>query len=139
MFFCCLQAQAIASTERTLLFRGPRPVAPDRPNYAPTLLSQAAWCGATALDDALPAFKGLARSFTLDMQAWARQLQSSAPLGELFPASWQVEVSYLFQMCPQCSKTTAVHEQSLDKCSVLRAPQKLWARDLLVLSIVSKR
>lgn len=87
------QAQAITAAEWSFLLRGAQPLPTTRPNPAPTVLTPAVWGCLHALEETLPAFKGIARSFALDAQAWIKWLQSPQPHLIDMPASWQSEVN----------------------------------------------
>lgn len=88
------QAQHIAPAEWSYLLRGAQPTPTTRPNPAPTMLTPAAWGGLHALEEVLPVFKGIVRSFALEGQAWIRWLQSPEPHMRDLPASWQSEVIF---------------------------------------------
>ncbi|KAL3130869.1 hypothetical protein ABBQ38_000199 [Trebouxia sp. C0009 RCD-2024] len=85
------QAQTISASDWSYLLRGAPPTPTTRPNPAPTLLTPAAWGGLHTLEDAMPVFKGIVRSFALEGQAWVRWLQSPEPYLEDLPVSWQSE------------------------------------------------
>ena len=96
------QARHITSAEWSYVLRGVQPTPTTRPNPAPTVLTPASWGGLHALEEALPVFKGIVRSFALDGQAWIQWLQSPEPHLLDLPVSWQSEVSFLcFEMSPQ--------------------------------------
>lgn len=89
------QAQHITPAEWSYLLRGAQPSPTTRPNPAPTVLTPASWGGLHALEEVLPVFKGIVRSFVLEGQAWIQWLQSPEPHLKDLPASWQSEVIFL--------------------------------------------
>lgn len=102
------QAQHITPAEWSYLLRGAQPVPTTRPNPAPTVLTPAAWGGLHALEEVLPVFKGIVRSFVLEGQAWIQWLQSPEPHLKDLPASWHSEVNFLcfamsLTMLTQCA------------------------------------
>lgn len=69
------QSSSITAADWSFLLRGVEPKPTTRPNPAPTALSPQQWGSLAALEEALPAFSGLLRSFTLETQQWLKWVQ----------------------------------------------------------------